>query len=459
MEPLKLSEIAAFCGDAVVVGNENTKITNICTDSRKITKDDAFLALSGDNFDGHDFIESCIKNGVKSFIVSKDISFPENINAVIVKDTNDALCKIALGYRKKFILKSVAVTGSVGKTTTKDIIAAVLSAKENVLKTAGNTNNHIGLPQNLLRLTSENSAMVMEMGMSGFSEISLLTSLVMPDIAVITNIGTSHIGNLGSRENILKAKLEILEGLSQNGTVILNGDDELLWALRGKLPFETIYYGTENKECDMFAETMNCSMDKVSFTCDINGKEEAFSLPVGGEHNVKNALCAVKIGLMFNMSCDEIRKGLMSYIPYAMRMNVVKSGGVTVVMDCYNSSLDSLKASLKTFKTCESKKKIAILGPILETGAFEEKLHVMAGEEVFKNNMDFLITLGREGRFVASGAISAGMAKNRVFSFDTKSEINEFCDTFIKDGDAVLLKASRGIALEDVGNHIIQKNQ
>ena len=331
-----------------------------------------------------------------------------------------------------------------GKTSTKDIIANVLSQKFNVLKTEGNLNNHIGLPLTLLKL-EDHTAVIVEMGMNHFGEISLLTNIAKPTGCVITNIGTSHIGNLGSRENILKAKLEILEGLDENGFVLINNDNDLLnsWN-KNQNKYKIYTYGIENKS-EYMAEDIIESENSSEFT--INGIKA--KVPIGGTHFVYNAICAFAVGDILRIEKEKVIKGISEFKLTAKRMDIENlKNNIKVINDSYNASFDSMKAALEVMKKIEANRKIAILGNMLELGDYTEELHQKVGEEVVKNKVDMLITVGEYAKEIANKAEKLGL-KN-IFKFEDRNNASQFIKKNMKSGDLILLKASNSMRFSEI---------
>ena len=326
-----------------------------------------------------------------------------------------------------------------GKTSTKDIIANVLSQKFNVLKTEGNLNNHIGLPLTLLKL-KDHTAVVVEMGMNHFGEISLLTNIAKPTGCVITNIGTSHIGNLGSRENILKAKLEILEGLDKKGFVLINNDNDLLnkWA-KDENKYKLYTYGIENSST-YTADNIH-QLEEAS-TFNINNVK--IKVPIAGEHFIYNAICAFAIGDLLKIEKNKIVKGINEFKLTGKRMDIeIIKNNIKVINDSYNASYDSMKAALQVVNNTEAKRKIAVLGDMLELGEYAEELHEKVGEEVVKNNIDILITVGNLAKNIAKRAGKMGLQD--IYSVEDNAEAIKILKQTIKHGDLILLKASNAM--------------
>ncbi|MBQ7039325.1 MAG: UDP-N-acetylmuramoyl-tripeptide--D-alanyl-D-alanine ligase, partial [Clostridia bacterium] len=453
---MTLSEIVRATGGILTNGDGDTAFSDVSTDSRAIGEGMLFVALIGENFNGHDFAESAINHGAVAAVVSEDV--PVNGAKILVKDTLKALGDIATFYRMKFSVPFVGITGSVGKTTTKDMIACVLDAKYNVLKTKGNFNNQIGLPLTLLRLEAENEIAVTEMGMSGFGEIDNLASMVKPSTCVFTNIGMSHIEKLGSRENIRKAKFEMLNHAQKGGNVVYCGDDELLWDARNNfLGFNDFSYGITNLECDVRATDIDYGACGTDFTVCHGEKSFRVHIPVLGEHNVKNALAAYLVGLCHGVSCEEYVKAVSGFTPGNMRQNILEVNGITVINDCYNASPSSVQAGLKILNQLDKdRRKVAVLGDMLEMGEWAEEAHTLVGQYVVENQVEILITVGKNSIKIAEGAINAGMEKENVFSFENNAEVTSFLDTVVQKGDIVLVKGSRGMKLEAVVEHLIK---
>lgn len=455
METMTLSEIIRATGGVLSGGDANASLTDVSTDSRAIGEGMLFVALSGENFDGHDFAEGALKHGAVAAVVSKDI--PLNGPKILVKDTLKALGDIATFYRMKFSVPFVGITGSVGKTTTKDMIACVLDAKYNVLKTKGNFNNQIGLPLTLLRLESNHEIAVTEMGMSGFGEIDNLASMVKPSTCVFTNIGMSHIEKLGSRENIRKAKFEMLNHMKKGGNVVFCGDDEMLWDARNNfLGFNDFSYGITNTECDVRATDIVYGACGTDFTVCHDDKSFRVHIPVLGDHNVKNALAAYLVGLCFGVSAEEYVKAVSEFTPGNMRQNILDVNGITVINDCYNASPSSVQAGLKILNQLDkNRRKIAVLGDMLEMGEWAEEAHTLVGQYVVENQVEILVTVGKNSVKIAEGAANAGMEKESLYSFDNNDEVSAFLDSIVEKGDIVLVKGSRGMKLETVVEHLI----
>ena len=399
------------------------------------------------------FVEAALKNGASVCIVdekpSEDlVNYYNDRTIVLVKDSIKALQDLATYKRNLYNIPVVAVTGSVGKTSTKDIIASVLSKKYNVLKTEGNFNNHIGLPLTILKL-KDHTALVVEMGMNHFGEISLLTNIAKPTIAVITNIGTSHIGNLGSRENILKAKLEILEGLSSDGKIVINNDNDLLhqWA-QSVDNKNLITYGIENISSYM-AKNIIENSNETNYKINIEDTKYNVKVPVIGMHFVYNSLCAIAVGKTLGIDMKECINGILDFKLTSKRMDFIKiKNNVTVLADFYNASYDSMKSALEVVKSYKAERKIAVLGDMLELGEFSEELHKKVGQEVYKNNIDILVTVGTLAKNIANEANRLGIKE--IYICDNNKDAIDILNNIIKNDDIILLKASNAMKFGEI---------
>lgn len=401
MKELRVKDILQMCDGKLICGNEEEICDHFVKDTNEVTLGAVYVGIKGEKVDGSSFYEEALKNGAKvclleEILIEKETyeKYPD-CTIVVVKNSVEAIQKLATYKRSLYNIPVIGVTGSVGKTSTKDIIGGVVSTSYKVRKTYGNYNNHIGLPLTILGL-KDHTALVVEMGMNHLGELRKLTNIAKPTICVITNVGTAHIGNLGSRENILKAKLEILEGLASDGIAIINNDNDLLhgWNME-KNTYKVKSFGIENKS-DIMAENINMQENKSNFTSRIYGEKATVEVPVTGTHFVYNALCAICVGEALNISKENILKGIKEFELTKNRMEILKnSKGATIINDCYNAGFDSMKASLEVLSKMEGKRKIAVLGDILELGEYSKKIHEDVGYEVSKNNIDILITVRR----------------------------------------------------------------
>ncbi|MDP4179780.1 MAG: UDP-N-acetylmuramoyl-tripeptide--D-alanyl-D-alanine ligase [Bacillota bacterium] len=462
MQILDLKEIIKATDGKLVCGKSDIIIKDICIDSRKVKNGDLFIPIVGEKFNGHDFIAKAFEEGALAALTSEDIEDAEGSNdktIISVKDTTKALGDIARYYRSKFDIPLVGITGSVGKTSTKDMVASVLEQRYNVLKTSGNFNNHIGLPLTVTSLNSDHEAAILEMGMSGLGEISYLSKIAKPKIAIITNIGMAHIEKLGSKQNILKAKMEIMEGLPQDGVVVLNGDDSLLLGLKGFLKYKTVYYGTEEGLDYQAYNVKTMGETGVCFEIAIGNADYKINIPTPGAHNVYNALAAIAVGSELGMSMEEIIKGITTYSSGKMRLNIISRKGYKVINDAYNASPQSMEAAIDVLKDIGGKgRTIAVLGDMLEMGDWAYQAHVDVGKYVASKGINYLMTVGENGKNIANGALESGLPSETVFSFKDNKEINKFLSGFVKDGDLILVKGSRGMKMEEIAEELTRNN-
>ncbi len=459
MKNITVKDILELTNGELVIGNQDFECENFSKDTRQIKENDIYVGIKGEKFDGNLFWKEALEKGAKCVIVENIDFSKESLDdfrdkiIIEVENTLEALYKIAAYKRKINDIPVVAITGSVGKTSTKDMIASVVSQKYKTLKTIGNNNNNIGLPFTILRLKDE-ELMVLEMGMNHFGEISLLSKIAKPNICVITNIGTSHIGNLGSRENILKAKLEILDG-AENPIIIINNDNDLLhkWYLENRDNKNIITFGIEN-ESDIMPKNLELHHDGSEYECNINGENVKVKVPIAGEHFVLNALCATTVGKVLNVEPNKILQGIANVELTKNRMDVIEKNGITIINDAYNASLESITASLKYLLTFKNSRKIAILGDILEVGEYNEELHRKVGKEVVNEKVDILICYGKASKYIVDQAKKEGMDEEYIHYFEDKNQILDFLKKEIKTGDVLLFKASNGMRFFDLATEI-----
>ncbi len=431
-------QAAQWCGGRVETQYETTVFDGACFDTRKLKTGELFVALVGAR-DGHDFAPDAVKNGAAAVLASRETNLP----AIYVDDTLKALQRIAKGYRESLGAKCIGVTGSVGKTTTKEMLAAVLETTFKTQKTAANYNNDIGLPVTVLSLARDCEAAVLEMGMNHFGEISVLTKIAQPDIAVITNVGTMHIENLGSREGILRAKLEILEGLKPDGKAVFCGDNDLLHSVAEK--YHAIEYGLQEHN-DVRASNI-CEQDgKTRFTASVFGREVSVELPTLGEHNVLNALCALTVGALCGVSEENMQAGLRNFKNAGMRQETYEKNGIRIIADCYNAGPESMRAALKVLSGARGRK-IAVLGGMLELGDFAAQAHFEVGQESAKT-ADMLFAYGANAGEYVRGAKMLKMACAEAF--ETHEALAEALGGILHEGDTVLVKGSRGMRMEKI---------
>ncbi|MBP1758399.1 MAG: UDP-N-acetylmuramoylalanyl-D-glutamyl-2,6-diaminopimelate--D-alanyl-D-alanine ligase [Firmicutes bacterium] len=455
MEPMSVRELLEATEGKLIgpLSAQDAVVTSVDTDSRSVRAGGLFVPLVGEHFDGHDFIEKALLGGAAGCLTVRE---PERYLPgklyIQVKDTQWALGNLARYYRKKFPIPYIAITGSVGKTTTKEMVAAVLGEKYKVLKTEGNFNNEIGLPLTLFRLDSSHEICVLEMGMNHFGEIEYLSEIVEPDVAIITNIGDAHIENLGSYENILKAKCEVFEFMDKSSLAVLNGDDLMLQSLKGRLEQETIYYGTERSLPYQALDVETRGEQGVHGV--IRTPKETFpvEIPALGRHMVYPVLAATVVAERYGITGQQIAAGVRRYVPTKMRMNVINLGGLTILDDAYNANPQSMRAALEVLAQSEGSYKVAILGDMFELGVLGPTLHHGIGECAGKLGIDCLVAVGELSRDIYKAAEGSNIPD--VFHFPTKEEAKTILPNLIRQGAVILVKASRGMEFEDLVREI-----
>ena len=431
-------------------GRLDTPISKVETDSRSIHPGALFIPLVGDRFDGHAYIGPALEGGAAGCVTAheRERYLPGKFY-VKVADTQQALRDLAAWYRNRFDIPFVGVTGSVGKTTTKDMLAAVLGVKYKVLKTEANHNNNVGLPLTLLDLDASHRLAVLEMGMDKFGEIDYLADIVKPDIGVITNIGDAHIERLGSRENIFKAKCELLPHIKPDGLLVLNGDDALLSTLRGNTPVPAVFCGQE-EGCDYRAQvTGGDGVSHIHCRLTTPNMDREVLIPALGGHMIYPALIAAAVGERFGLDAGQIEEGISQFVPTRMRMNVLRRGsGITILDDTYNANPQSMRAAISALADSRGKRKVAILGDMLELGPFAPALHSGVGEYLGTAGVDCLVAVGELARYIAEGAQTAGVAQ--VIHCEGREEAKAVLSQVVGPDSTVLLKGSRGMKLEEL---------
>jgi len=425
----------------------DVQINGVTIDSRKIEVGQLFIPFKGERTDGHQYVEDAIKRGAAAAFWQKDVpNPPENLPLIFVDDSLTAIQALAKSYLQQLSVKVVGITGSNGKTSTKDMTTSLLSLKYKVQKTEGNYNNHLGLPLTVLGLEEDTDIAVLEMGMSGRGEIDFLSRLAEPDIAVITNIGESHMQDLGSREGIAEAKLEILNGLKDNGRFIYFGDEPLLSSRMKNSTLDKKTFGM-NPSNDLYPLHIQTQNNGSVFH--INKISDPFELPVLGNHNILNALAAMLVAEYFNIPFEVMNKGLQSLKLTNMRMELVEGkSGVKIINDAYNASPTSMLAAIDVLKKLPGyKQKIAVLGDMLELGDKEEAFHYEIGEKL--EGIDYVLTYGNLGSFIARGAKTA-LPEDRIFTFQDKEPLIQTLTHYVNKETVVLVKASRGMKLEEI---------
>jgi len=452
---IKLGDIAAALSAAAVgadaLGADAEKpVCGVSTDTRTLKPGELFIPLVGERFDGHDYIDAAFDRGAVCVLSQQPLSTRP---VITVKDTGEALLTLAGWYRERLGVKVAAITGSSGKTTTKDMTAAVLGSIYKTHKTAGNLNNTVGVPLTLFAAPEGTEAMVIEMGMNHFGEIAQMTAAVKPDAAVITNIGKAHIEYLGSREGILKAKLEIIEGLRPGGVLIYNGDEPLLRDAAAKLQIRTVAFGF-GADCTVRAEDVQYENGVSAFTVSAFGKRFSVRLPAVGDHNVADALAAVAVGLEFGVSERQIAEGLAAFKNGNMRQNIFERGGITIIDDTYNANPDSMAAALKVLAGFSDGRRIAVLADMLELGEAAAKEHYETGL-LAAQCCEAILLYGELSYETLKGALQSP-PQIGVRLYHNKEEAAKVLAALARPGDTILFKGSRGMKTEEIMNRFFE---
>ncbi|MBS4534331.1 UDP-N-acetylmuramoyl-tripeptide--D-alanyl-D-alanine ligase [Clostridium sp. D2Q-14] len=431
-------------------------IKGVSTDTRTIKNEQLFIPIIGENFDGHEFIKKAIENGAIATLWDKkhpipDIDFP----FILVDNTLKAIQNLSKAYRDQLDIKVVGITGSNGKTSTKDILSSILNTKYKTYKTQGNLNNELGVPLTLLSLEEDIDFAVIEMGMSSLGEIELLTNLASPNVAIITNIGTAHLQELKTKDNIIKAKLEIVKGLKSNGLFVYHGDDRDLKNAVNTLdiPQKQITFG-KNDTNDYVVKMLSCNIDGLNFKIKSIDSPKLF-LPMLGNHQIFNASSAIAVARHFGLSFDMINKGLTNIELTGMRSELIHGNGFDILNDSYNSNPDSTKAALNTITSLDNyTQKIIVFGDMLELGEEEINMHKEIGKKIDFTKIDYLFTFGDLAKYAAEEAKNK-TSKEKVLSFNDKSKLIDTLKEILKDNSIILLKGSRGMKLEEIAKNLL----
>ena len=457
MEALTLRQLLEAVG-GTLLGDFNdldATVSDVCTDSRAVTPGCLFLPLEGERFDGHSFINSALESGAAGCITARDReSYQPGKFYVKVRSTHRALRDLARYYKSLFPIPYVAVTGSVGKTTTKDMVAAVLGIRYKVLKTEGNFNNDIGLPLTLLRLNHSHQICILEMGMDHAGEIDYLSELVEPDVALISNVGDAHIENLGSREAIFAAKCEIFGHLKKDGLAVLNGDDAMLSTLRGKLSQKTVFVGS-GEGLDYTAYNVD-SDGATHLSCEVKTPLTRFqaNIPALGGHMIYPTLMAAAVAEHFGMGADEITQGIRAFLPTKMRMNVIRcQGDIVILNDAYNANPQSMRAAAAVLSDAKGRHRVAVVGDMKELGPNSELFHRAVGGYFAEAGVERLIAVGDLARFMAEGAREKGL--DQAVYFETLEDAKSALLRELRSGATILVKASRSMAFEKIVDFLL----
>ncbi len=448
-------EIVKACQGKLLCGDENAVIRSVSTDSRKIDSGTLFVPIKGERTDAHVYIASTFEKGAAAALTQEHDTMQDTHAWIRVDDTQTALQQIAAAYRAQFDIPVVGITGSVGKTTTKEMVALALSSELNIMYTQGNFNSQIGLPLTMFQLTPEHQAAVIEMGMSDFGEMGRLAQIAAPSCAVMTNIGISHIEQLKTQENIMEEKLHITDRFHEDSTLFLNGDDEHLASLKGKFSFQTVFFGTK-PWCDYCAQNIVSDGCSTAFTLVTAKESEQVVLPALGIHNVLNALAAIAVANSFGIASKKAIAALEKYQPLAMRQQIHHVHGITVIDDSYNASPDSMVSSLNVLCGLKnSGKSIAVLADMLELGELSEKAHFDVGQYCAKAGVDILITVGERAERIAEGTRSQNNDAE-CYVCQSNEQATGKLHELIREGDAVLVKGSRGMHTDEIVKALLQ---
>lgn len=454
MKNMTLDVIAKVCG-GVYIGEEadrEKEVSSIETDSRSVQKDSLFIPLKGAR-DGHDFINAAVEMGALCVLSERELADFAG-PYIKIEDAKAAMHKIAGYYRRILDVKVVGITGSVGKTSTKEMIASVLSGKYCVHKTKGNYNNEIGLPLTIFQMKPEHEVCVLEMGISDFGEMHRLAEMACPDVMVITNIGLSHLENLGSRDGILKAKTESFDHLKEDAVIVLNGDDDKLASVSDKTGRPVVFYGIGNDanaltEKKVYADDLvSKDISQTQAVIHIGTKQIPVQIPAAGEHNVYNALAAACVGNLFGLSEEQIKQGIASVEKLDGRNRLLEKDGITIIDDCYNANPVSMKASIDVLGKAAGRK-IAVLGDMGELGPDTKRLHEMVGRHFAEKKIDALFCTGELAAGIVSAAKAAGSTAEIIYT-DGRQELIEKLINYKKDGDTILVKASHFMQFSDI---------
>lgn len=467
MLTLSVAKLVEVVGGTLLSGDENTMVNGLAIDSRDVGPGAAFVAFGGENADGHDYIAPALAAGARAVLVTRDDeviretllkSRRHDVALVLIEDSTRAVQDLGAYHRERLMCPVVGVTGSTGKTTTKDFLNAVLGRRMRVVATEGNMNNELGVPLTVMRAGADTGVLVVEMAMRGVGQIAHLAEIARPTAGLVTNVGVSHLEVLGSEEAIASAKGELVQVVPGNGRVFLNGDDAWSSTLAAGATAAVVRYGL-NDECDVRATDIGLSETGTPiFTLHAREGSVEVELPIPGRHNVYNALAAAAVGLYLEVSLEDIALGLHEATFSAMRMEIFQSAThVTVINDAYNANPTSMRAALEALVDVPAEgRRVAVLGDMAELGSLTELAHFRMGEYVSELGLDALVTVGERAHRIADGALAAGMASSAVRPCVTPDEASEVLDDLLAPGDVVLVKASRVMGLERVVDGITE---
>lgn len=457
MFEVSLEDIAKITGGIVRQGDPAAVFRRVGTDSRALEPGSLFFALRGDKFDAHEFLGPAIAAGAAGLVVDRPTPV-NNVPVVEAPDTLAGLQALASWNRSQGEAPLVGITGSSGKTSTKDILSSILSVRLRTVKTPGNYNNEIGLPLTVLQMDEHSEIAVVEMGMRGLGQIDALCRIARPTVAVITNIGEAHIELLGSVDNIAAAKGEILDHVPDNGCAVLPAAGAFIQREAGRCRGKVVFYGIE-QDCAVSAKNIRANEGGSCFTVETEGFDHEFYLPIPGRHNVLNALAAIAVGLELGFSADEIGRGLRAAVISGMRQEIINTGNITIINDTYNANPDSVKAALQTLQEISAgRKTVAVLGGMMELGEREAAGHRVVGAAAAVVGVDRLVTVGSTAANIAVGAKASGMPEIRIYPCADKLEAGKTLNKIIQPGDVILVKGSRSMGMEQIVEQLIMHN-
>lgn len=458
MKTLNIEYIINSVEGELIQGNAGINITGVSIDSRTINPGDLFFAIIGEKKDGHNYIDKAVENGAKAVIVDRIVETDANITVIKVKDTTHALQELARSYRQLLRgLKVVAITGSAGKTSTKDMIGSLLQVKYKIKKTRGNLNNYYGLPLTILEFNGDEEVAVLEMGMSALGEIDLLCRIAKPDIAVITNVGETHLETLGNIENVAKGKSELIAALADDGIAVLNYDNDYVRAMKKVFKGKQIVYYGLSPDADIYAdEIINDSSISIKFSLNYQNENINLKLDRPGRHNVYNALSAVAVARLLDLSWQNIKEGFSQVEYSALRWDVKRTNNdITIINDTYNANPLSMKAVVEAICSMQGERIIVTLGAMLELGSREKDAHLELGQYLKDKQVDTLITVGEIASIIADGAENAGMEKYKIKRVKDNQKALIYLNNYLKPGDILLVKGSRGNKMEEIVRNLL----
>lgn len=453
MRDMKAREIAQATLGECIEGDPNTSINGISTDTRTLHRGMIFVALEGERYDGHNFLNEAIQAGCKALMISKEtgsittLAASRGIAVIKVPDTQVALQDLAAYYLSQFSLVKIGVTGSTGKTTTKEMLYWILSERYRTVRNAGNFNNLIGLPLSTFEIEEDTEVAIFEMGMDRLGEIHQLANIVKPNLAIITNVGLSHIKHLGSRENIRKAKMEITDFFSEGNTLFINSDNDMLKDGTYTGEYSLVTVGRSDDSAIHILDAVDLGEEGIRFTLESKGQKEAFHLSAPGLHNASNAALAVALAMELGMTMKEAATGLAKLAYTDKRLHIVENQGIKIIDDTYNASPDSMRAAIDVLISVQGSRKLAILGDMFELGSQEGEYHYQVGEYASLTGVDVVISVGKNAKEIDRGARAGG---TKAIHFETKELLIGVLAQWIRPGDVVLVKGSRGMAMDEI---------